>query len=135
MTAVNPARRLSLMVRGRRREPRYPNYTSDLCLHDGYVCLRCEVAVTACLVAEERSHPSTSGWFLVRDRKDTGTAMTCQNHTHKLDRAGTGRSRRRWSAAGLAGAIVLALTTAGMAAASTADAVGRTVTTAQLGVD
>ncbi|WP_018794170.1 hypothetical protein [Salinispora arenicola] len=63
--------------------------------------------------------------------------MTCQNHTHKLDRAGTGRarSRRRWSAAGLAGAIVLALTTAGMAAASTADAVGRTVTTTQLGVD
>lgn len=63
--------------------------------------------------------------------------MTYQNHTHKLDRAGTGRARsRRWRlAAGLAGVTGLALTTAGMAAASTADAVGRTVTTAQLGVD
>ncbi len=60
--------------------------------------------------------------------KETETAMSHQNHTHQPDpdRSGGRRARSRWWAVGVTG---LALTTASVAAAPAADAVGRNRTT------
>ncbi|MCN0155253.1 hypothetical protein [Salinispora arenicola] len=74
------------------------------------------------------------GPLLAVDGEGTDTAMNHQHHEHEHDRPGGRRVRSRWWAVGLAGVTGLALTTttAGVAAAPSAEAVGRTFTAEDL---